>query len=98
MRTLVRLKYSSGGLKSHCFDDAVDKPAIILPPNSSLRSSKNTDVLTSASEPQEHHVLAMSSARSKNFVVLSQFQDQEPFYSNCSRMVINELEVNFNFS
>ena len=81
---------------SHLFYDAADKLTIAYPPNSSLRSSKNTDVLTSASEPQEHHVLAMSSARSKNFVVLSQFQDQEPFYSNCSRMVINE--VNFNFS
>ena len=29
LRTLVRLKYSSGCLMSHCFYGAVDKPAII---------------------------------------------------------------------
>ena len=31
---------SSGGRVSHCFYDAADEPAIVFPPNSSLRSSQ----------------------------------------------------------
>ena len=38
--------------------DATDKPAIVFPPNSSLKSVQNTNVWTSASELQGHHVLA----------------------------------------
>ena len=49
---------SSGGLVSHCFYGAADKPAIISQQNSSLGSAQKTDVLTSASGPQRHHVMA----------------------------------------
>ena len=54
--TLVRLKYGSGGLVSHCFYGAVDKPAIISQQNSSLGSAQ--DMLTSAHGLQRHNVLA----------------------------------------
>ena len=56
--TLVQLKYSSGGLVSHCFYNAMDKPATISQPNSSLGSALKTDVLTSASGLQGHYILA----------------------------------------
>ena len=52
------IKIQSWCFVSYCFDDAVNKPAIIFPPNSSLRSEQNTNVLTSASGQQGHHVLA----------------------------------------
>ena len=58
IRTLVRLKYSVGGLMSHCFYDAVDKWAVVLPPDSSFRSVQNTDVLTSSTRLQGHLILA----------------------------------------
>ena len=40
---------------SHCFFDAADKPAIVFPPNSSLKSEQKTEVLTSASGPHWRH-------------------------------------------
>ena len=40
------------------FYSATDKPAIIPQQNSSLGSAQKTDMLTSASRPQRHHVLA----------------------------------------
>ena len=55
---LVQLKYSSGGLVSHCFFCAVDKNAFFSLLKSSLRSVQNTDLLTSASGPKRHLVLA----------------------------------------
>ena len=58
IRTLVQLKYSCGGLMSCCFYDAMNKPAIVLSPNSSLVSVQNTDMLTSASGLQGHCVSA----------------------------------------
>ena len=63
--TLVWLKYSSGGLLSHCFYGETDKPAIISQQTSSLGSVQKTDVLTSASGPQRHHALAEVSSHVK---------------------------------
>ena len=61
---------------SHCFYDATDKPAIVFPLNSSLRSVQETEVLTSVSGPLWHHVLAEVSSHvwcivkaQKSFVV-----------------------------
>ena len=48
---------------SPCFCDAMDKPATLYPPNSSLGSAQNTDMLTSASRLQRLHVLAEVSGR-----------------------------------
>ena len=42
---------------SPLFDDVADKPAIVSPPKSSLRSAQSTGVFKSASGPQKHHVL-----------------------------------------
>ena len=60
---LGAIKYSSCGLVSHCFCeyDAVDKPVAVFLPKSSLRAVQNTDLLTSASGLQGHHVLAEGS-------------------------------------
>ena len=58
IRTLVRLKYGSDGLMSHCLYDAMDKLAVVYPPNSSLGSVLNTDVLKSSCGLQGHCVLA----------------------------------------
>ena len=59
IRTSIWLKYSFDDLVSHCFYDAMDKPAIVFPPNSSvLRSVQNTDMLTRASGLKGHHYLA----------------------------------------
>ena len=49
---------SSSGLVSHCFYDAMDRPSVVFTLNSSLRSMQNTEVLTIASGPLGHHVLA----------------------------------------
>ena len=38
IRTLVQLKYSSGSLVFHCYDNPLDKPAIVFQPHSSLWS------------------------------------------------------------
>ena len=38
-----RFKCSSGHLMSYCSDASANKPAILFPPNSSLRSAHNTD-------------------------------------------------------
>ena len=57
IRTLVELKYSSGGLMSHCFYDATDKPAVAFPPKFKPRVSAKHRLLTSASRPQRHLVL-----------------------------------------
>ena len=61
--TSVQLKYTSGGLVSYSLygatdKPATDKPAIIFPKNSCLGSAPETDMLTNASGPQRHHVLA----------------------------------------
>ena len=54
---LVQLKSSTGSLMSHRFYDATDRPAIVFPPNSSLRLAQKAEVLTSASELLGHYVL-----------------------------------------
>ena len=54
-RMLVRSKYSSGDLVSHCFDNAVDYHFL---PNSLIGSAQNIGVLTSASGLQGNHVPA----------------------------------------
>ena len=41
-----------------CLYGAMDKPAIISQQSSSIGSAQKTDVLTSASRQQRHHVLA----------------------------------------
>ena len=61
IRTLVRLKYNSGGLVSSFSMMLWTSPAaIVFPPNSSIRLAQRIEVLTSASGPQGHlrHVLA----------------------------------------
>ena len=70
--TLVRLKYTSGGLVFQCFYNAADKPAIVFPPDSSLRSVQNTGhvdkCIQTAGTPcfgwntvKAHHVLYVGS-------------------------------------
>ena len=46
LKALVQLKYSSGGLMSHCSYDVADMPAIISQQNSSLSPAQKTDMLT----------------------------------------------------
>ena len=67
LEDMVQLNYSSGGLMFHCFYNAADKPAIVFPPNSSLRSAQNkhADIV---SELQGHlvcsHIMAHSQSAS----------------------------------
>ena len=108
IRTLVRLKYSSGGLMSHCFYDAIDSSAIILPPQSSLGSAQNIDVLTSAPRLHGHHVLAevtgsvwctIKANYALHAVKLNrkQLHAQKTLYGTCvPELIISD--VNFNFS
>ena len=87
---------SCGGLVSHCFYDVADRPSIVSPPNSSLRSAQKTEVLTTASEPVGHDVWAEVSSpvwcTVKGILLCrlygcteSKIRDQKPLYSGCSR-------------
>lgn len=59
LRTLVWLKrFWWSRVPLHCFYGAICKPAVIYQQNSSLSSVQKMDLLTCASGPQRHYVLA----------------------------------------
>ena len=106
---MVRLKYNSGGLVSHCFYGAADKPAIISQQNSSLSSAQKIDVLTCAPGLQRHHVLAETGghvyiAQSKPTILFlyrltsrteSKFMIRSHFMGAVSRLIVSNVDLNF---